>query len=228
MTEIITQPCPQTPMGVAGAQGGNGNVICDHCGHVALLHTDGGPCVGCCAVLGWQDRAEVAALPDHEAQETARENVAMQLRISELEAECRSLRTQAAKVRDLWRGWDHDTAPSNLWVLLGQLVSQRTPSSSQSGSSSLDYADSDGRTVSMQLVSNEQLSAAYDTVRSRAAIREEEYQELLACIWLYVKWRYVTGKLTTEQRELWAEAIETTSERDHPGEGSQVDRWWSE
>lgn len=57
---------------------------------------------------------------------------------------------------------------------------------------------------------------------------ETAYRELLADIWLYVKWRYVTGKLTTEQRELWADAIETVSERNHPGEGATADRWWRE
>lgn len=54
-----------------------------------------------------------------------------------------------------------------------------------------------------------------------------EYQELLANIWLHVNWRYVTGKCTTEQRELWADAIEANSERSHPGEGATADRWWT-
>lgn len=58
--------------------------------------------------------------------------------------------------------------------------------------------------------------------------RESEYQELLHCIWLHVNWRYVTGKCTTEQRELWAEAVEMVSERDHPGDGAKAERWWQE
>lgn len=52
------------------------------------------------------------------------------------------------------------------------------------------------------------------------------YKDLLASIWLYVKWRYVTKQLTTEQKNLWADAVEEISERDHPGEGADADRWW--
>lgn len=48
---------------------------------------------------------------------------------------------------------------------------------------------------------------------------------LLAAIWLYVDWRYVTRQLTTEQKELWADAIEATSD---PNDRTTVDRWWRE
>lgn len=54
----------------------------------------------------------------------------------------------------------------------------------------------------------------------------EEHKDLLASIWLYVDWKYVTRQLTTEQKELWAAAIEETSEREHPGDGTKADRWW--
>ncbi|MGH3587242.1 MAG: hypothetical protein ACRDQ0_13045 [Pseudonocardia sp.] len=59
-------------------------------------------------------------------------------------------------------------------------------------------------------------------VRERVAA---EYQDLLASIWLYVKWRYVTKQLTTEQKELWADAVEASGDPDEP---TAVDRWWRE
>lgn len=65
-----------------------------------------------------------------------------------------------------------------------------------------------------------------EVAQLKAAI--DDYREMLLCIWLYVPWRRVTGKLTTEQRNLWADAIEETSERWHPGDGSKVDRWWQD
>lgn len=46
--------------------------------------------------------------------------------------------------------------------------------------------------------------------------------ELLGSIWLYVDWRYVTTQLTTEQKELWADAVDATT--DDPD--FRVDRWW--
>lgn len=58
-------------------------------------------------------------------------------------------------------------------------------------------------------------------------IREQDQQlalamDTLGAIWLYVKWRYVTGKLTTEQRELWAAAVDAFGE---PQDG-KAERWW--
>jgi hypothetical protein len=52
------------------------------------------------------------------------------------------------------------------------------------------------------------------------------YQDLLGDIWLYVNWRQVTRNLTTEQKELWAAAIEASSHRSDPGLEVTVDRWW--
>lgn len=51
-----------------------------------------------------------------------------------------------------------------------------------------------------------------------------QYRELLGCIRLYVNWRYVTKQLTTEQKELWADAVDAFGDPECPGPG--VDRWW--
>lgn len=50
------------------------------------------------------------------------------------------------------------------------------------------------------------------------------YRDMLGEIWLYVKWRYVTGKLTTEQRELWADAVDEFG--DPQDRGPKAERWW--
>lgn len=54
--------------------------------------------------------------------------------------------------------------------------------------------------------------------------------ELLAVIWMYVNtWRYVTKQLTTEQREMWADAVDAYHPDPHdPYLGPKADRWWDE
>jgi len=58
------------------------------------------------------------------------------------------------------------------------------------------------------------------------------YQELLASVWLYIKWEYVTRQLTTEQKDLFADAIDASHARanaEDPELGAiPVDRWWRE
>ncbi|WP_068922174.1 hypothetical protein [Planobispora rosea] len=52
----------------------------------------------------------------------------------------------------------------------------------------------------------------------------DEIFDLLAAIWLYIDWRYVTRQLNTEQKDLFANAIEASSRR--AGLDTTVDRWW--
>lgn len=54
------------------------------------------------------------------------------------------------------------------------------------------------------------------------------YEDLLASIWLYIEWRYVTTQLTTEQKELFADSVDRSHERTHDGtdEPSKAERWW--
>ncbi|MFG1857548.1 hypothetical protein ACGFJT_37335 [Actinomadura geliboluensis] len=56
------------------------------------------------------------------------------------------------------------------------------------------------------------------------------YRELLGSIWLYVNWRYVnwryvTKQLTTEQKELWADAVNAAGDPEAP---VSADKWWRE
>lgn len=62
--------------------------------------------------------------------------------------------------------------------------------------------------------------------REKESLLEEidEYKELLKSIWLYVKWHYVTKQLTTEQKELWADAIDEKG--DPEDRGNIAERWW--
>jgi len=53
------------------------------------------------------------------------------------------------------------------------------------------------------------------------AAERDALRELLGSIWLYVKWHYVTKQLTTEQKNLWADAIDATGEP-----GTKAERWW--
>lgn len=57
--------------------------------------------------------------------------------------------------------------------------------------------------------------------------QREAYQDLLGCVWLYIKWQYVTKQLTTEQKELFADAVDAWSLRlNDGGESTKVERWW--
>ena len=50
-------------------------------------------------------------------------------------------------------------------------------------------------------------------------------RELLGVLWLYVDWRYVTRQLTTEQKNLWADAVDAFGDPDDAG--PKAERWWT-
>lgn len=52
--------------------------------------------------------------------------------------------------------------------------------------------------------------------------------DLLGVLNLYINWRYVTSNLTTEERELWSDAVDRwgRSLSDGSYEPEPVDRWW--
>lgn len=66
-------------------------------------------------------------------------------------------------------------------------------------------------------------------VRALAAERDA-MQDLLGSIWLYVGWRSSTRSLTTEQRELWADAVDAECRKLQIEDGEEprpvAERWW--
>ncbi len=58
----------------------------------------------------------------------------------------------------------------------------------------------------------------------------ERLQDLLGTIWLYVGWRSATRSLTTEERELWADAVDAKTRAGQIEDGEEphpvADRWW--
>lgn len=61
--------------------------------------------------------------------------------------------------------------------------------------------------------------------------QREAFEDLLGCISLYVSWPFVTKQLTTEQKELFADAHDAWQARLHAddpdvGELAPADRWW--
>ena len=55
--------------------------------------------------------------------------------------------------------------------------------------------------------------------------------DLLCSIWLYVKWDYITKRLTREQREYWAAVLDakhlrTWDQEIEPDGPILADRWW--
>lgn len=70
--------------------------------------------------------------------------------------------------------------------------------------------------------------ALSDTYRTPAAREHRDLEDLLGSVWLYIPWRYVTRQLTTAQKELFADAVDRSAERNHDGTGepSKAERWW--
>jgi uncharacterized protein YeaC (DUF1315 family) len=59
--------------------------------------------------------------------------------------------------------------------------------------------------------------------------QREQYENLLGSIWLNIPWHHVTKELTTEQKELFADAVDAWSARlneDDPHWTAPVTRWW--
>lgn len=83
-----------------------------------------------------------------------------------------------------------------------------------------------GRDYSMALDSDEALARV--ALNAGAPLLREPYEDLLGDISLYVPWRFVTLQLTTEQKEMWADAVEAWSAQLNAGtdETTTVDRWW--
>lgn len=50
----------------------------------------------------------------------------------------------------------------------------------------------------------------------------DQYIDLLATLWLYMNWRSVTRQLTTEQKNLLADAVDAAHA------DPVAERWWSE
>lgn len=55
------------------------------------------------------------------------------------------------------------------------------------------------------------------------------FEDLLSSIWLYIPWKFVTGQLTTVQKNLFADAIDKHHARTYPYENIEpVERWWED
>lgn len=67
-----------------------------------------------------------------------------------------------------------------------------------------------------------------EAVDAAAAVQPvlDRYQDILHATWLHVPWRQVSKQLATEEKELWADAIEAASHRLEPDDPLQIERWW--
>lgn len=52
------------------------------------------------------------------------------------------------------------------------------------------------------------------------------FEDLLGAVSLYVDWRFITRQLTTEQRNLWADAHDAWAARMGHEQPARADRWW--
>jgi hypothetical protein len=73
------------------------------------------------------------------------------------------------------------------------------------------------------------LVAANQDMRLRAEVEREAFEDLLGDVWLYIDWRYVTRRLTNEQKELFADSVDASNRRSAAvdrREPTEVERWW--
>lgn len=76
------------------------------------------------------------------------------------------------------------------------------------------------RTVAMSHIAAER--DAERVARERAEAEARQLRELLHDVWLYIDWRYVTKQLTTEQKGMFADAVDEHTD----GGYHAADRWW--
>lgn len=53
-----------------------------------------------------------------------------------------------------------------------------------------------------------------------------QWDDLLHTIWMHTSWFELTKRMTTQEREKYANAIERHSRMLHPDEPLVLDRWW--
>jgi hypothetical protein len=78
-------------------------------------------------------------------------------------------------------------------------------------------------TLKKELVAAKESNRELESEAWKRDAEIDAYRELLGAIWLYVKWHYVTKQLTTEQKQMWADAVDSFGETD---EGPKAERWW--
>lgn len=83
----------------------------------------------------------------------------------------------------------------------------------------------------------QEINTIRTTERDQLRASARQHEDLLASIVLYIKWHYVTRSLTTEQKDLFADALERDAIRAHGPDGDEPDpdmarlpsyapRWW--
>lgn len=62
-------------------------------------------------------------------------------------------------------------------------------------------------------------------------VPRERYEQLLAALWLYVDWRFVTTQLTSDQKTLFADSVDAAVGANLAPDGQPQpvsDRWWED
>lgn len=78
--------------------------------------------------------------------------------------------------------------------------------------------------VKRDLAASKEKNSDLETEAWKREAEIDARNELLGAIWLYVKWHYVTKQLTTEQKTIWADAVDSFG--DPEDRGPKAERWW--
>lgn len=103
----------------------------------------------------------------------------------------------------------------NAYVKAGREVRERVEAER-------DAARAQMQSLTESFVEMEARAVTAERERDAAVAQRDALAEVLHSVWLYIDWRYVTKQLTTEQKNLFADAVDAHSE-----EPPVADRWWA-
>lgn len=112
-----------------------------------------------------------------------------------------------------------DDAPLTMWAFVEAWKSRGDPVENLIRVGALIAAEIERLTAPSRSEADERALKAGQDARD---LMRERYDEMLASIVLYIDWHYVTKQLTTEQKELFAAALE----RHRGGLPMYAPRWW--
>lgn len=112
------------------------------------------------------------------------------------------------------------------WAGLMELLDEHWPADIFPGrETAAERSEEDGPRVVSLIRALGEVEASRRDWAAEAAEGEVRFQDLLGSIWLYVDWQYVTRQLTTEQKKLWADAVDASGDPNYRHE-PKADRWW--
>jgi hypothetical protein len=173
--------------------------------------------------------AAVARLTaDRDAARRERDEMRQQRDLVRVELGLEHSKTEGAlEAADRWmREASRPTIPADA-LNTRQLEADMSTAIANTGEAGAGYNDmaSSAMHVALQHIRRTEPPKEQDIASTgRAPAVLKAYRELLGSIWLYIDWRSVTRHLTTDQKNLFADAVDTSG--DPNDREPRAERWW--